>query len=100
MWQFQQYVYTDSVSFRGSQVTCAHDLAELNQALEGKTGDMRRTPFSCGGVDVLLIAHPAAGLLPGVALELIQLNVGLRSCDMVSSLTCMNTQHQNIKTSR
>lgn len=35
---------------RDSKGTCAHDLAELDQALEGEMGDMRRTPFSGGGV--------------------------------------------------
>lgn len=62
---------------KGSRVTCAHALAELEQALEGENRDVRGTPFSSGRVVVLLKAHPASGLLPAAALELIQLHISL-----------------------
>lgn len=66
------------VFLRSFKVTCAHGLAELEQTLKGEIRDMRRAPFSCGRVVVLLIAQPAGGLLPETVLELIQLHVGLR----------------------
>lgn len=60
-----------------SILTCTHGLADVEQAGKSEIGDMRRTPFSCGMVKVFLVAHPAASLLPGVSLELIQLHIGL-----------------------
>lgn len=70
-------INTDSSVIYGSKFTCSHGLAELDQTLKGEIGDMRRAPFACGTVKVLLVAHPAARLLPNVFLELIQLHIGL-----------------------
>lgn len=64
-------------SWGRSTLTCAHYLAELEQALEGEEGHMRRTPFICSGVEVLLVAQPASSFQPSVSLELIQLHIGL-----------------------
>lgn len=80
-------------------VTCAHDLAKLDQTLEGEVGDVGGAPLARCWVQILLIAHPAASLLPAVAHELIQLHIGLRHTHTTScsgskwQLPCQYTRY-------
>lgn len=57
-------------------LTSIHGSSEMHQALEGEIGDMGWPPVPGLHVEVLLVAHPSAHLLPVALLVLVLHELG------------------------
>lgn len=73
-----------------SNLTCAHDLAELKKASEGEAGNVWGPPCPSGWIECFLIPYPATGLLPFYPQQLVQLHVWLMHTQTLSHVMELN----------